>query len=119
MTKPHKATPDQWGQIEQFVADCGYDSCLLELRARIEALEEIENSRRFEQAKVLIDPSAPTPTSSLVERVACAIEQVATDPNLYLHEARAAIREVAAWLRDRGGYPREWIAQTLEQEADR
>jgi hypothetical protein len=120
MTKPHKATPDQWGQIEQFVADCGYDSCLLELRARIEALEEIENSRRFEQAKALIDQSAPTPTSSLVERVADAIVTKATSAGIVDDRpARAAIREVAAWLRDRGGYPREWIAQTLELEADR
>jgi hypothetical protein len=33
-------------------------------------------------------------------------------------QSRAAIREVAAWLRDRGGYPWAWVAQTLELEAN-
>lgn len=36
----HRATPEQWGQIERFVADCGYDSCLLELRDRLTAAEQ-------------------------------------------------------------------------------
>ena len=39
--------------------------------------------------------------SSLVTRVAAAIHpNVCADPNLYLHEARAAIRKVAAWLQE-------------------
>ena len=62
----------------------------------------------------------PTPASSLVERAAFAIS--GGDPKDAVNwrpEARAAIREVAAWLRDRGGYPWAWIAQTLEQEANR
>jgi len=98
MTKPHKATPDQWGKIEQFVADCGYDSCLLELRARIEALEEIENSRRFEQAKLLIDQSAPAPASSLVERVVDAITDASAAYGTADEPARAAILATANWL---------------------
>ena len=62
----------------------------------------------------LVDPPAATakpnhpakPDSSLVERVAAAIHpNVCADPNLYLHEARAAIREVAAWLREREENP--------------
>ena len=44
-------------------------------------------------------PSAPAPAGGLVMRVAKAIHpSVCADPSLYMHEARAAIREVAAWL---------------------
>jgi hypothetical protein len=62
MTQDYKATPEQWRNIEGYRArrafsDC---SCLLELRARAEALEEAENDRRFEQAKAIIDKPAPS-----------------------------------------------------------
>ena len=54
--------------------------------------------------------------SSLVERLAAAIGQ--DDENInWTPEARAAIREVAAWLRDRGGYPHDWVAQVLDKQA--
>lgn len=93
---------------------------LAELRAKVEALEEAENDRRFEQAKAIIDKPASTPASSLVERVAEAIAHkgcFAPDES-YGEEARAAIRAVAAWLLDRGGgYPR--AALKLEQEVER
>jgi uncharacterized protein with von Willebrand factor type A (vWA) domain len=39
MTKPHRATPEQWESIELYAEDNAYDACFLELRARIEALE--------------------------------------------------------------------------------
>jgi hypothetical protein len=59
------------------------------------------------------------PDSSLVERVAAAIHpNVCADPNLYLHEARAAIREVAAWLRKHYGGPTA-TTDLLEREAER
>ena len=136
MSTPHAATPDQWANIEKFVSGYGYNSCLLELRARVEALEreaamnelraasaearpatfdEDENDRRFEQAKAIIDKLAPAPAGSLVEWVVPAIHH-SVDLDL---EARAAIRAVAAWMRDRGGYPWAWVSQILEKEADR
>jgi hypothetical protein len=60
----------------------------------------LELRTRVEALEVAV--TAAPPASSLVERV-----------------DRAAIREVAAWLRDRGGYPWAWVAQTLELEANR
>jgi hypothetical protein len=39
MTKPHRATPEQWESIERWAEDNVYDACFLELRARIEDLE--------------------------------------------------------------------------------
>ena len=61
------------------------------------------------------DPVA-APAGGLVERVAKAIHpRICADPNLYRHEARAAIREVAAWIRsDLNGRS---VADRLEQEA--
>jgi hypothetical protein len=55
----HKATSEQWESIEVYADDNLYDACFLELRSRVEALEEAENDRRFEAAKALIDKHDP------------------------------------------------------------
>ena len=39
MTKPHRATPEQWEFIERIADTSSTYSCIFELRARIEALE--------------------------------------------------------------------------------
>jgi hypothetical protein len=69
-----------------------------ELTARVEALEEAENDRRFEAAKALIDKSAPAPAGTLVVRVLSAMAH-APDGFGYEQEARAAIRVIAGELR--------------------
>jgi hypothetical protein len=114
---------------------------VLELRSRVEALEEAENDRRFEAGKALIDKHdqqrprvftaeevapvvVPTvedsltgaPAGSLVASVLSAMAH-APDGFGYEQEARAAIREVAAWLRDKGTPAQGW-AMLLEQEAN-
>ena len=111
MADQHRATPEQWARIERMLYHTEF-SAILELRDRIEALE------------VAAKPKHPAkPDSSLVKRVAAAIHpNVCADPNLYLHEARAAIREVAAWLsQDSSGHlgGGEHWAIRLEQEAER
>jgi len=61
--------------------------------------------------------SAEARPGGLVDRVAKVIHpSTCADPNLYLHEARAAIRAVAAWLRTSRLLH---AAELLEQEADR
>jgi hypothetical protein len=85
--------------------DDGYAACLIELHARVEALEA---------------NSQPTPNdrqirSLLVERVQAAIHDVE-----FPHgndEARAAIREINAWLRERAGGTRaSWLLDSeIEQ----
>jgi hypothetical protein len=62
--------------------------------------------------------------SSLVDRMAATLHAVtSSDPNVPANEwnpeARAAILEVAAWMRDQRSYPASWLAHTLEQEANR
>ena len=123
MTEEYKATPEQWAHQETWLDQNDADAaCLLELRSRVKALEEAENDRRFEAAKALIDKPAPPPAGSLVDRVAGTLHAATnSDPNVpaneWIPEARAAIREVAAWLRLERQSP--MTADVLEQEADR
>ena len=104
-----------------------------ELRARIEALEAdatcphivssdegtsycalAEQMARIGQSDVPANTTAPA--GSLVERVAAAIHpSICADPNLYLHEARAAIRAVAEWLDTKGQHGCSlWLREEVE-----
>jgi hypothetical protein len=115
-----KATPEQWGRLEQRKL-VGNDlvPAVLELRARVEALEAAANY----PAK---PDSSPAPACSLVERVADALCRAQLDSPSWEPEARAAIREVAAWFR-RGdaGAGSAWtvaadvLDAVLREEADR
>jgi hypothetical protein len=101
MTDPqqqHRATPEQWEHVMFYAKGeekFGTDSCILELRDRIAALEA---SAGIGQPVTPANTSAPA--DSLVERVQNAISDVefphGTD------EARAAIHAVAAWLDTKG-----------------
>ena len=115
----YRATPEQWADAGAFASDTR--ACLLELRTRVEALE----AANFK----------PTPNSSqigrsLVERVALAISGIEyglerdEEAVNWASEARAAIREVAAWLIDRRRdddwlAPFEELADLLLEEAQR
>jgi hypothetical protein len=119
--RQHLATPEQWaftesrGEWRWGYATC---SCLLELRDRIQQLE-------FSQPPRLPAPAPSPRPSSLVDRVADAIG-AADDEGLtnmtWSNHSRAAIREVAEWLRSE--YPlltlgtAAW-ANLLDNEANR
>jgi hypothetical protein len=138
MTEEYKATPEQWSAVEG-VAKIGSADCaaILELRARVEALEEAQRPRVFtadEVAPIVVSAApaparesvytdaewaaiqqwkiqrwnkindsspAPAPAGSLVERVRNAISSEYDPKDYCWDEARAAIREVAAWLQER------------------
>jgi hypothetical protein len=141
----YRATPEQWAQCEVWGS---YDehptACILELRARVEQLEANTKQWRTDHLRLANtcaslapdrleffgallpddEDSQPTPNpvpirSSLVERVSCAIAG-RINPDQWLHQdaARAAIREVAAWLREHYGGPTA-SSTVLEQEAER
>lgn len=113
-----KATDEQWDEAGAFAS--ATRACLLELRARVEALEarrpaskvyEINEPLRLtpeqvQQVRDLLAPnSKPTPNSSqigrpLVERVGGAILEQFENNSGNEEEARAAIREVALWLNE-------------------
>ena len=112
----HRAAPEQWGAMYEGAFHCDAESaCLLELRARVEALEAAQN----QPARAVTDPvwtDTPAPAGSLVERVRKAIKHE------FDYDARAAIREVAAWLSQESeghlGSGAHW-AGCLQQEAER
>lgn len=162
----HQATPEQWADAGAFASDTR--ACLLELRTRVEVLEDaaqkhiVETSANIlalvsrvealeaaerqaskvyqiskplkltpEQAQQVSDllapNSKPTPNSSqirrsLVNRVALAISGIEyglerdEEAVNWASEARAAIREVAAWLIDRKRDD-DWLAP-FEELAD-
>jgi hypothetical protein len=93
----YKATPEQWAHQEAWVNQNGANTaCILELRARVQALEEAENNRRFEQAKAIIDKPAPAPADSLMERVARLLAEKDDPHEMWRIDARAAIRDEQA-----------------------
>jgi hypothetical protein len=113
----YKATFEQWNDVEQWARSGSYastDHCILELLSRVESLEEDSyeenksNHACFEalvkRIEKLESNSQATPNlniirSSLVKRVAQAMVADQSE-DLYKGEARAAILEVAGWLRE-------------------
>jgi len=101
----HEATPEQWAEVEGYgdpldpspIAGC---SCLLELRARVEALEAAQPKQitQEELAKLIAQPARVVPLAtasagSLVERVGIAIDSAEYDESEHRwDEARAARR---------------------------
>jgi hypothetical protein len=105
MNDPRRATDSEWYCLEARTSGSKSDvvaySCILELRDRIKALEAATSAH----------PNYPeNPGGSLVKRVANAMNG-ATE-----RQARAVIREVAAWLPEQGY---GGLAIRLEQEAKR
>lgn len=102
MEQEYRATQEQWASVEatQATAERDFNSgssdtailvaCILELRARVEALE----------ANYKPTPNPSQIRSSLVERVAAQVENGIACDREPARIARAAIREVAAWLVD-------------------
>jgi hypothetical protein len=116
----YQATLAQWAECEEWAASSvigASDACILELRARVESLEAAERQaskvyqiskplkltpEQAQQINDLLAPnSKPTPnpsqiSSSLVEWVEGALMKSVKEQGSM---ARAAIREVAAWLK--------------------
>jgi hypothetical protein len=167
----YPTAPGQWANVQKFAAIAS-ESCILELRTRVEALEAaahkhiVETSANIlalasrvealeaakrqaskvlnvsdlpqwtpEQAQQIADlltlnPSATLtsynypakPDSSLVKRVALAISGIEyglerdEEAANWASEARAAIREVAAWMHDNNvGYNAvKWLELELK-----
>jgi hypothetical protein len=121
-SEDYKASRYDWSKAdtEALEGDPAF-RCLLELRARVEALEEA-------QRPTVKESSATAPAGSLVERVARLLAEK-DDPHEMWHiDARDALREVAAAVRakdskhwDPSGVAQmvtwEMVAQWLEQEA--
>jgi hypothetical protein len=144
----YKATAKRWAEVEEWVegSECSWDHCLIELRDRVETLEcSLQQTRidylRLSNAVAKICPDrnkffadlipdkddhigevSKKVSDSLVGRVTAAIEK---EQGPYRFEwgleAKAAIREVAAWLRDQTSIAEALIpvAKRLEREVEK
>jgi hypothetical protein len=95
------------------------ETCWVEIRRVADGKLIYSNHRKGTLVIPVGEPPAAPPwrAGGLVDQVAKAIHpSICADPNLYRHEARAAIREVAAWLDQRGMHG---CSLWLREEADR
>jgi len=111
MKDQHRATPEQWQAIEAN-GHLPTRSTILELLHRIKALEAAAQPPQSNYPEI--------PDGSLVDRVEDAIYRSPTTSRGLREEARAAIREVAAWIREQGRTQNAlgW-AMRLKREAER
>ena len=141
MSTPHRATPEQWANLEACTRTYPgqWGDCVLELRARVEALElahriqsgTLTSAEQDEMGVVpVVDMEAAVHRAAAEARDAAMGELRAAsaearpgglveglmEQGYGKTHARAAIRIVAAWLRT-GRLLH--AAELLEQEADR
>ena len=122
MTNQHRATPEQWKDVEEFLSTLPYPStasCLLELRDRLAAAEqrisELEQRPIPGSVELAADHSVDAskmvaPTTGLVKRVQQIIGHAFPD------DARSAILVVAEWLDQRA---LDYSAGFLREEVQR
>jgi hypothetical protein len=105
----HRATPEQWAMIATGTGGC-FSAALLELRARVKALEAAQQDKL--DRLIALDAADPTPdpamdelhaasaeampAGGLVERVATIITRATTSREA----AEDVLGEVAAWFKD-------------------
>jgi hypothetical protein len=105
MTKQHKATPEQWAYAETCAPEdfAGY-ACILELRARVEALE-VGQQPPQDKLDRLIALDRDDPANSLVDRIATDAELCQVYSAALLHGFGPALRAVYDLGREDGAAP--------------
>jgi hypothetical protein len=122
MSGQHRATPEQW-EVVEICSEEGKipwptAACLLELRARIEAMEAAQQIRVFsaeEVAPIVVPASVARPAGGLVERVATIITLAKTSRGA----AEDVLSEVAATARGLRFTTAKALIDWLDREADR
>jgi len=115
----HTARPESWEALTQWAAsrtDSPAADCILELRARVERLEQAQQQGNSSAILTSSPPAPSTPAGQgeLVRSVAEAI--AAASLGDWTPEARRAILAVADW---QSGMGREFSADLLREEAGR
>lgn len=145
MSEQHRATPEQWDIVENLVSITSHDSCVVELRDRLAAVEKqladkpptpCPHIRSSDEGTNYCDLALQTagignsaepantsaPAESLVEVVGKAICTVADcddTPLNWAPEARAAILAVAGWLDAQNVGAGRAAARWLREEMER
>lgn len=115
----------QHAHIEAKAAEAGARCAVEQLRSTPGSWQPIRTFTADEVAPVVVptaEPASGARQLTLVERVALAINPKPDENPIFLYkdEARAAIREVAAWLRENPGPNSAWpaVARDLMYEAN-
>ena len=115
----HRATPEQWARLLEYSGETDF-ACILELRARVEALESTQpahltglSDADIKATELEWARTAPGMRSDDLRAASATnrqqltlVEQVADGlPCRDADQARAAIRVVAQWLREQDPEP--------------
>jgi hypothetical protein len=120
--QPPTANGSETAQIASDAADkvvinCP-ETCWVEVRRAADGKVLYDNFRKGSLVLPVGEPPTPSPppAGGLVERVEAVIRPtIPGDPNVYRYEARAAIREVAAWLDQYGCHGCSlWLREEVE-----
>jgi hypothetical protein len=129
----HRATDEQWARLLEYSGETDF-ACILELRARVEALESTQpahvtglSDADIKAAELEWARTAPGMRSDDLRAASATnrqkltlVEQVADGlPCRDADQARAAIRVVAQWLWKNPGPNSAWPAERLWEEANR
>jgi hypothetical protein len=116
MDPNYRASEDHWRLIENWPGLGEYpgNSCLLELRARIEALEAAQQPASAAEGSSATAP--PAPAGELLGRAAKALSELnggGLPPEMWKEDAITVIRLIVAWMKK---HNRVGSADLLEQE---
>ena len=114
-TTPHRATPEQWGDIKFHAPEAHWATALLELRDRLAAAEQRISELEGNHPE---PPDSSAAAGSLVEVVATVISEDGP-VELWYPDARAAILAVAEWLESQYGSAVWAAALWLREEVER
>jgi hypothetical protein len=91
----HKATPEQWADIEKWNSTWGgFYGCLLELRARIEELEAITTQSHWSSSMTDLSPAAQQVLDAFMDSPVDAGNYYATRSRQIAAALRAAADQV-------------------------
>lgn len=117
MTKQHRATTEQWESIKRYAEHNTYDACILELCARIEALESTQSPSPSPDRMLALQDQIRDGALTLadaVKEIAAAPIRFGPESPLVERVADAIILEVAAWLCEQASEPGpvgKWLGQ--------
>jgi predicted phage gp36 major capsid-like protein len=91
MTDQHRATPEQWETIERYADTSDPYSCILELRARIEALEAAQQPPQDKLDRLIaLDADDGDPTDEELAKLVAWLRQFADATKGYMPGTTAA-----------------------------
>lgn len=110
----HKATPEQWANVQKFAAVAG-ESCILELRARVELLEDAAQKHIVETSANILALASRVEALEVAKRPASKVYEI-NEPLKLTPEQTQQVRDLLA-PEPRRNYPAKSDSSLLERVA--